>query len=126
MLNITDLMQFSSISRGEGAFLSSGTLSSRFLSHENEANITNEDTILLLFHLDRVSANICWSCQASSSLNSHRLAFFWFRQERFYDYSASYFTIRSNGRDRSYDRRYRYLSETSSLPNVLTLSHVRY
>ena len=75
MLNITDLMQFSSISRGEGGFLSSGTLSSRFLSHENEANITNEDTILLLFHLDRVSANISWICQASSSLNSHRLVF---------------------------------------------------
>ena len=52
MLNITDLMQFSNIScgggGGAGGFLPSGTLSSRFLSHENEANITNEDTILML------------------------------------------------------------------------------
>ena len=78
------------------------------------------------FHLDRVSAYISWFCQASSSLNSHRLVFFGFRQERFYDYSASYLTILSNGPDRPYNWRYRYLSETSSLPNVLTLSHVRY
>jgi len=75
MLNITDLMQFSGISWGDGAFLPSGTLSSRFLSHENEANITNEDTILVLTLVPN-SANISWICQASSSLNSHRLVFF--------------------------------------------------